>query len=1102
MATRVIPLSEALGGPAGTKAYSVARTSGSTEISAKIVDLADPVGAKGVEVTYPDNPTRNLEAEFAVTLKVQCQFEADVFRDDVESFKVTVSASENRQPVFTIGTAAMRFTSATAMAQTRAGVATDADGNPVVVRIASSDTNVATVEIEESATIPGRWQVTVTPAGLGSALITAIPNDGIADGAAVQWLVTVGDPCRDLSVMLSPIPNQTFAHNTGPHDVAVAVASKSANANDPTLAVARRSGSSDISAAIVDGQVRVTVPSSSNANARSAVFRVTATSACESNAATTTTHHVDFAVTVPAGEDVPDVPSAPGLSLARTGDDVTATVTAPESGPDPTSYEVQRSASSVFSTITDTKTLNAAGNIQFIDLPVGTHYFRARAINAAGGGAWSATRIATVPQAVPNAPTIRVTAVVGGAQYVVISPESGPTPLQYEVQYDDNGSFTSPASVPNVTHPPPTAGVVRTLPAGTWYWRARAVLGSSARSPWSPVASVVLSGSPTGPPNAPGIAVAHDAGMNPTRTTVTITAPAEGAAPVGYQLRRWNRPFVNDNDGSQTIPAELSAPGSHVYTGLSGLWYFRVRGWNLDRFGGRDYSPWSGTIIRNWDVAPTVSYDDDTPEQGSDVVATLSHTRHVSNYSWHFRASEDSESIWNVPGGDFTDTTLTVPSNAPVGRQYRVAWRRTGIGLETGPWITVIEGPPPVVVPPVSAPTVTITQSGRVQVVLEVSLSGGAYDEVVSAVWGDLGPDGNPITGSRRFVTRPGGRSEIYSVTVTVRGTGTLARVGTATARASITLMPSGAFETRVTYSTNAPEQGEQVTATSVPVGSRNIRWQARNTAGQWQNIGGAGSNTRTLTILPTDAVGRRYRITWEDASGNAYVATNSVVVARAVLSTTDVPVITPSGRSFAFTPHPGAAQYQIEQRFNRTRSWRDDDGVLQSAPENYGWSSLATGYSSGAVVVPFNGGQARVRLRNDDGSVVTNWSPWHWVNGDVELAYGRLTGQRWNVRPTDPTNPHAYLADGNVSVQGRDTDHELIDTGPNVYAFQWQRKAATSTAPQDQGWSDIAGATTDTYRIPSGAPVGTLFRLTYIITGALNSQETRFVTLYHVKKT
>lgn len=243
-----------------------------------------------------------------------------------------------------------------------------------------------------------------------------------------------------------------------------------------------------------------------------------------------------------------------------------------------TGYDVQWDSNSSFSSpATSTGT---ASSKSVTGLGRGnTYWFRVRATNSAGDGAWSSS----VSYAIPNVPDpVPAPACTFNAPTSVfvdwVAPDSGgATITQYDLQYDDNSSFSSPTTVTN-------AGGSRTVTglaiAKTWYFRVRA-LNSQGTGAWGPAKAVAI-------PNIPGTpAVPTLAFTAPTTMKISWALPTNGGAAIsGYDVQY----STSSTFASGVLTVSTTALNVTVTNLTVGsTWYFRVRAKNSQGAGA--YSP-------------------------------------------------------------------------------------------------------------------------------------------------------------------------------------------------------------------------------------------------------------------------------------------------------------------------------------------------------------------------------------------------------------------------------------------------------------------------------------------------------------------------------
>ena len=184
-----------------------------------------------------------------------------------------------------------------------------------------------------------------------------------------------------------------------------------------------------------------------------------------------------------SGLTVPGVPTA--LTATAAGSTVTITWAAPSTGSAATGYQLQAGSAPGASNY---GTANVAGTSFVVpNVPGGTYYIRAVALNAAGAGAPTADQAVTVGTALPGAPR-NLSASVGPGRLVTLTwqpPSSGDAPTSYVVLSGPTpGASVYQVSVSGTS----VSGVV---PSGTYYVRMVALSGAGAGPASSEVTLVV-----------------------------------------------------------------------------------------------------------------------------------------------------------------------------------------------------------------------------------------------------------------------------------------------------------------------------------------------------------------------------------------------------------------------------------------------------------------------------------------------------------------------------------------------------------------------------------------------------------------------------------
>ena len=284
-------------------------------------------------------------------------------------------------------------------------------------------------------------------------------------------------------------------------------------------------------------------------------------------------------------------------------------------------------------TLNDAGDAYTAGNgtdaYQDTGLDDGTPYtYRVRAVNSAGGGAWSAMFSATTADAAPDVPEL--TATVSGQDVVLtwtVPDDNGASIMHYEIQRfpsiaaggtvqqewgDDLGTAGRDGNADNddVIIPAPAGVTTHTdmdlVPGQIYYYRIRAVNSESLAVgadgvEWSDEVRVTTA------PKAPDRIADDPATLDDTDTddvvenyeglvltpsankiTLSWTAPAHNGSPISeYQIQRWDSTDRMWDTIKDQLPASVT---SYEDTGLAAgtRYFYRMRAVNAGGAG-----PWS-----------------------------------------------------------------------------------------------------------------------------------------------------------------------------------------------------------------------------------------------------------------------------------------------------------------------------------------------------------------------------------------------------------------------------------------------------------------------------------------------------------------------------
>ena len=284
-----------------------------------------------------------------------------------------------------------------------------------------------------------------------------------------------------------------------------------------------------------------------------------------------------------------------------------------------TKYKVEMSANADYSSPYYNVSTDNLQATPFKDAPVGTTYYRVRAIDATNttGAPTEGTFVRSIQQVVDG---IDASSAVSPADGATVD---YPTPIvlrwpwvarmySYTVQIDDNSSFTSPSSYPNVQG---TSLALQTTPAfgTTQYWRVKGISDTGAETSWSGPWSYVQQW-PTSAAVPTSLSPANDPdGTSPLNDVRLSWAPVTGAEK--YEVQVSLSSDFNDPSRSIFNGTVLSASWSPQPALAAASYYWRVRavavgdrkltnGWTSTRQFRRSWGPEEGNPV------PPVSPDD------------------------------------------------------------------------------------------------------------------------------------------------------------------------------------------------------------------------------------------------------------------------------------------------------------------------------------------------------------------------------------------------------------------------------------------------------------------------------------------------------------
>jgi len=157
-----------------------------------------------------------------------------------------------------------------------------------------------------------------------------------------------------------------------------------------------------------------------------------------------------------------------------------------------TNYEIQYSLSPTFTSSVYSVSAGTALSRSITGLTIGnTWYFRVRAINSQGAGAWSPSTSYVIPNipGVIAAPTLTYTP-PSKVDVVFSAPANGGSSITaYELQYADNSAFATPITVSATAGA--TKSIIGLIPGRTYFFRARAQ-NAQGWGPWGTPSNVFI----------------------------------------------------------------------------------------------------------------------------------------------------------------------------------------------------------------------------------------------------------------------------------------------------------------------------------------------------------------------------------------------------------------------------------------------------------------------------------------------------------------------------------------------------------------------------------------------------------------------------------
>ena len=296
------------------------------------------------------------------------------------------------------------------------------------------------------------------------------------------------------------------------------------------------------------------------------------------------------------GTTAPNVPDAPGNFRATTLSDyeIELTWNEPKDNGEPiTGYQLERSRDGSADSWSQRATPGADATTHTDStLDANTrYYYRIRAVNSVGGGAWSRSVSAMTQLTPPDAPSL-TSVEADGPNAIIVSWEEpwylGDLPVtQYQVQWAKDqyseiwrGPQTLSGSARSWRH----TGL---KPDETWYYQVRASNGGGRWSVWSYISAATTASEkvPTAAPS--GLTATYDTASD--SVTLKWNAPSGSAEITGYDLQ-----YSEDSSQWEDLEENLNAlaytdDGYHLYPAAQ--IHYRVRARSAEGAG-----PWSRSV--------------------------------------------------------------------------------------------------------------------------------------------------------------------------------------------------------------------------------------------------------------------------------------------------------------------------------------------------------------------------------------------------------------------------------------------------------------------------------------------------------------------------